>query len=273
MYDIFVAIILGIVEGITEFLPISSTGHLILAERALGFKDVEEMFTVVIQLGAIAAVIWYYRLDLIHKTAGLFKRQAEAIHFWKILALGTIPAAIIGLSLENSLDKVANPFVIALALIIGGIILWIVDHRPVTAAQSNQDEIDFSGMSIKQTLLIGLGQSVAIIPGVSRSGATIVSGLLTGLNRKTATAYSFYLSIPILVMASALKLFKHGDQLSAISGGSLSIIVGLVASFITALLSITWLLRYISRHNFLPFAYYRIALGTLILILIALGIL
>jgi len=272
MYNIFSAVVLGIVEGITEFLPISSTGHLILAQRALQFKDVEDMFTVIIQLGAIAAVIWFYRNDLLQKTAGLIKRDTDAIHFWKILALGTLPAALFGLALENSLRYLTTPLVVAIALIIGGIILYIVDRRPVPVSDHNQDTIDFSGMTIRQSLLIGLGQSVAIIPGVSRSGATIVSGLLTGLSRRTATAYSFYLSIPILVAASALKLVKHGDQLSLISGGPVSIVIGLVVSFITALLSITWLLRYISRHNFVPFAYYRIALGTIILILIVLNI-
>lgn len=268
MYIYFVALLLGIIEGITEFLPISSTGHLILAGEALRFKDTKDLFTVVIQLGAVAAVIWYYRDDLLAKTRGLFRRQQEALEFWKIILLGTIPAGLIGLAIENKMDSLTTPLVVAWALIIGGIILWAVDRKPVPQG-SDAQKIDFSTLSTRKALLVGFGQSVAIIPGVSRSGATIVSGLATGLNRPTATAYSFYLSIPVLVMASALKLIKYGDSLPQLSGGIPALIIGLISAFITALLAITWLLRYISRHNFRPFAYYRIALGLLILALIS----
>lgn len=262
-----IAIFLGLVEGITEFLPISSTGHLILAERATGFKDVKEIFTVVIQLGAIAAVIWFYRVDLLSKVKGLFAGSRSAINFWKLLVIATIPAGIFGLLLERNMSSLATPTVIAWALIIGGIILYLVDRKPVEASDKTlKPEIE--KISTKQALLVGLGQSVAIIPGVSRSGATIVTGLSLGIDRATATAFSFYLSIPVLVLASAYKLLKHPEAIGQISGGPTTLVLGLVAAFITALASISWLLRYVSRHNFKPFAYYRIALGILILVVL-----
>ncbi|MCA9325375.1 undecaprenyl-diphosphate phosphatase [Candidatus Saccharibacteria bacterium] len=268
--DIIIAIILGIVEGVTEFLPISSTGHLIVTEKLLGFHDVQDMFTVVIQLGAILAVIWFYWRDLLEKTLGLFRWDRQAVHFWKLLVTATIPAGIIGLLLNDSMDKLTKPVVVATTLIIGGVILWLVDRKPV---EQTETVADFSKISLKKALLVGLGQSVAIIPGVSRSGATIVTGLATGLNRPTATALSFYLSIPVMVLASGLKLVQNGDQLSQLSGGPIALFVGLVTAFITALFSIKWLLKYISHHNFKPFAYYRIIVGVLIFVLLAVNVL
>lgn len=265
--QILIAIILGIVEGVTEFLPISSTGHLIVSQAFLGFKDVNDMFTVVVQLGAIAAVIWFYRHDLLSKTLGLLRWQPEALAFWKILVLGTVPAGIIGLGVESSLENLTVPIVVAFALIVGGVVLWIVDRKPpVVTGEVSQP--NFDKITPKKALLIGLGQCVAIVPGVSRSGATIVTGLMSGLDRTTATAFSFYLSIPVLVLASAYKLAKYGDQLDQIAGGAPALIAGLIAAFITALASISWLLKYVSRHNFKPFAYYRIIFGVLLLVLI-----
>lgn len=260
---IITAIILGLLEGLTEFLPISSTGHLIVAQRVLNFHDVQDVFTVVIQLGAIAAVVWFYRHDLWSKIIGLFKRDKAALRFWLILVVGTVPAGLIGLALDKHMQAITTPRVVAWALIIGGVILWLVDRKPVPRrAEAPQLE----QVSLKQAVLIGLGQCLAIVPGVSRSGATIVSGLATGLNRATATAFSFYLSIPVLVLASGYKLAAHPDAISQVSGGPAGLIVGLIAAFITALLSVAWLLRYISRHNFRPFAYYRVILGVIILL-------
>lgn len=262
----FIAILLGIIEGITEFLPISSTGHLILAQRATGFQDVKEIFTVVIQLGAIAAVIWFYRNDLANKIKGLVARDQVALNFWKLIIVATIPAGLIGLALEKNLESLATPTVIAWSLIIGGVILWLVDNKPVTGDKAIQPKIE--RISLKQALIVGFGQAVAIIPGVSRSGATIVTGLSLGIDRPTATAFSFYLSIPVLVLASGLKLIKNPEAVTQISGGTLTLVLGLISAFITALLSISWLLRYVSRHNFRPFAYYRILLGTVILLFV-----
>lgn len=268
MLILLIAVLLGIVEGVTEFLPISSTGHLIIAAELTGFQDVKEIFTVVIQTGAIAAVIWFYRQDLSSKVRGLLSRSQSAINFWKLLIIATIPAGVLGLLLEKNLEKIATPTVVAWALIIGGIILWLVDHKPVNKnAKTLSPEIE--KITTKQALLVGLGQSVAIIPGVSRSGATIVSGLSLGIDRATATAFSFYLSIPVLVLASAYKLFKYPEALGQISGGPTALIFGLISAFITAFFSIKWLLRYVSRHNFKPFAYYRIVVGIVILVFIS----
>lgn len=261
------AIILGLVEGITEFLPVSSTGHLIVAQRILNFKDVKDVFTVVIQLGAIAAVIWFYRQDLLAKTTGLIRRERTALNFWKLLVIATIPAGIFGLALDNYTQNLSTPTVVAWALIVGGIILYIVDRKPVTGRlKGRKSEPEIADISLKQAILVGLGQCAAIIPGVSRSGATIVTGLSVGLDRQTATAFSFYLSIPVLVLASGLKLVKNPEALGQISGGPVGLILGIITAFITAFISIAWLLKYVSRHNFKPFAYYRIIIGSLILI-------
>ncbi len=265
------AIILGIVEGITEFLPISSTGHLIVAEHLLGFTDVKDLFTVVIQVGAIAAVVWFYRQDLLEKTVGLFRKQAAALRFWKFLVIATIPAGLFGLALDKSMEKITTPAVVASALIIGGIILWLVDRKPVP--RSHEQAVDFSQLTTKRALLVGLGQCLAIVPGVSRSGATIVSGLATGLSRPTATAFSFYLSIPVLVLASGFKIAKYHGSLSTLSGGVGALAVGMVCAFLTALLAVSWLLHYIAKHNFKPFAYYRIIAGLVIFALLGLHIL
>lgn len=275
MIALFQALLLGIVEGITEFLPISSTGHLIVTQRALGFQDHHDLFAVVIQVGAIAAVVWFYRQDLWQKTSGLLHRDKAAFNFWKILIIGTIPAGILGLAFDNISAAITTPFIVALALIIGGIILWIVDNKPVhtpdDSAGNNLAQLDT--ITAKQALLIGLGQCIAMIPGVSRSGATIVSGLAVRLNRPTATAFSFYLSIPVLVLASLYKLVKYHAEIPAITGGISGILVGLIASFITALLAVSWLLRFITHHNFKPFAVYRIVAGLVILVLLATGLL
>lgn len=270
--QLLIAVILGIVEGVTEFLPISSTGHLIIVQEALNYRDAKDVFTVVIQLGAIAAVIWYFRRDLWAKTAGLFRREPEALLFWKLLAVATVPAGIFGLILDNSMEKITVPGVVAAALIIGGIILWLVDRKPVTD-KDPVTSVQFKDITFRRAVLVGLGQSVAIIPGVSRSGATIVTGLAVGLNRPTATAFSFYLSIPVLVLASGFKLAKYGDSLNAMPGGWAGLAAGVIAAFVTALMAIAWLLKYIAHHNFKPFAYYRIGLGLLILALMAASVL
>lgn len=268
--DIVVAIILGIVEGFTEFLPISSTGHLIVAEKLLGFHDVQDMFTVVVQLGAILAVVWFYWRDLLSKVVGLFQGKKEALHFWVLLVIATIPAGIVGLLLNNFMDGITKPIVVATTLILGGIVLWAVDRKPV---HKTEHAVDLSRISYKEALIMGAGQSVAIIPGVSRSGATIVTGLATGLNRPTATAMSFYMSIPVMILASGLKITKNGDLIGQLPGGSPALIAGVVTAFITALLSVSWLLRYISHHNFKPFAYYRIIAGLVIFVLLATNVL
>jgi undecaprenyl-diphosphatase len=256
-------ILLGIIEGLTEFLPVSSTGHIIVFGYALGFQDAEAIFTVVVQLGAIAAVVWYLRKDLFAKVGGLLRAERASLLFWKLLVIATIPAGIIGLFLDNYMDKFTVPVVVASALIAGGIVLWLVDRRPVTKTPV---EPDLKKISTKQAWVVGLGQCLALIPGVSRSGATIISGLGAGIDRPTATLFSFYLSIPVLVLASGYKLTAHSEAIGDISGGPGMLLVGVAASFVTALLAVSWLLKYISHHNFRPFAYYRIGLGIIILL-------
>lgn len=264
--EILQAILLGIIEGLTEFLPISSTGHLIIAEEYMNFKDTAKVFTVVIQLGAILAVIWYYRKDLFEKITGLFKKSPEAYGFFKNLVIATIPAAIAGFFLEKEFDNFAKPIVVASALIIGAFILLIVDNKAPKPSVS--DKIDLDKLSAKQALGVGIAQCFALVPGVSRSGASIVGGLLGGMNRVSATAFSFYLGIPILGGAGIYKLLKDGSDLSTVSGGGLSIVVGAVSSFIVAVVAVTWLLKYVSTHSFRIFVYYRIILGIAVLALL-----
>lgn len=256
-------IILGIIEGITEFLPVSSTGHVIVAADWLGFNDPKDIFTVVIQFGAIAAVIWHFRRDLAARIGGLVRRDKAAIRFWRLLVIATIPVGIAGLLLESYFDKIAVPLVVASTLIAGGIFLWWLDRRP---GRPIKHEADIDRVSLKQGLLVGLGQCVALVPGVSRAGATIASGLVVGMDRVTATAFSFYLSIPVMTLASGLIIFKNYEEIPDVSGGLSSIAVGMIVSFLVALAFIKWLLHYVSRHTFRPFAFYRIVLGVGILI-------
>lgn len=266
--DIIQAIILGIVEGLTEFLPISSTGHLLVAEKVLNYKDTAEIFTIVIQTGAIFAVIWFYKDDLIHKVAGLFKRDAAILRFWANWIIATIPAGLIGFALKDKITEYSVLWVIGVALLVGGVIIWLIEnyHKAARPAGTNAQ---FERIDVVMALKIGVYQILALIPGVSRSGATIMGGLLSGLDRITATAFSFYLSIPILLLAGAYQLFKGRHELNTVAGGAPAILVGTVVSFITAFVAVKWLLRYVAHHDFKPFAYYRIALGIIILAVLA----
>lgn len=280
MLAIIHAIILGIVEGLTEFLPISSTGHLIVTEHVIGFKDTAELFTVVIQIGAIAAVVWYYRLDLINRITGLFKKDLGAVRFWINLVIATIPAGLFGLALDKTLQKYAVPRIVAISLILGGVALWLIEtyhhqnkrERPRQMGHATAPA-NIDGITAKQALGVGAAQVVSLIPGVSRSGATIVGGLLSGLDRVTATAFSFYLSMPVMILATGYKVMKERDQISQLPGGAAALIVGIVTAFITGLMAVSWLLGYVSRHDFKGFAYYRIGFGFFILLLLGMGFL
>ena len=267
--EIFQAIILGIIEGLTEFLPVSSTGHLIVAEELMGYKDTAEIFAIVVQTGAIFAVIWHYRKDLADKLSGLFSQSQspKAGRFWLNVAVATVPVGLVGFLFEDKITKFTLASVIAWALIAGGILIWLIEtyHQ---AAKNIGEKQQVDKISFLQAVKIGLFQVIALIPGVSRSASTIMGGVLVGLDRVTATAFSFYLSIPILLVVGAYKLISGRDQFETIAGGLPALAVGTAVSFIAALLAIRWLLHYVSNHDFKIFAYYRVILGIIILLVL-----
>lgn len=264
--DILQAIILGIIEGLTEFLPISSTGHLIVAEEYMKFKDPAKTFTIAIQLGAVLAVVWYYRQDLWQKTKGLFAASQKSQRFFVNLALAAIPAGLLGVALSDNFEKYATPRTVAIALIAGAGVLWLVDKK---LPHDKQEKVsDLSDLTVRQVLSVGLVQCLALIPGASRSGSAIVGGLLGGLNRVTATAFSFYLGIIILGGATLYKLWTERADLDAVTGGAASVLVGGVVSFLVALVAVSWLLKYVSSHDFRIFVYWRILLGVVVLVLL-----
>jgi len=257
------AIILGIVEGVTEFLPISSTGHLIIASRVLGFQDTGGAFEIGIQFGAVLAVLWYYGKDLVAQ-AFMVTRDPGVQRFWLAILLAFIPAGIVGFLLADYVTRyLFSPVVVALSLIVGGIVLWVLESIPRKPLAMRLEKV-----TLKQALIVGLAQVAALIPGVSRSGATIVGGMLAGMDRRTATAFSFYLSLPTLGIAT---LYAMTRSLGALDQGIfIDMAVALVVSFVTALISIHWLLRYVSHHSFKGFAVYRILAGAVILLVAAL---
>lgn len=263
--EILQAIVLGIIEGLTEFLPISSTGHLIVASEVMNYKDTAKVFTVVIQLGAIAAVVWNYRKDLISKVVGLIKRDERVLRFWAAWIIATIPGGLFGFFLRDKVSVFAVATTVGIALIVGGIIIWLIETYH-SAAKNFSGHAKFEKITMRKALQVGLFQALAIIPGVSRSGASIMGGLLSGFDRVTAAAFSFYLSIPLLTLAGVYQLSKGDEGLDTVAGGAPAIVAGTLAAFVTALLIIRWLLRYISTHDFKIFAYYRIILGIIILL-------
>ncbi|MCC6707325.1 MAG: undecaprenyl-diphosphate phosphatase [Gammaproteobacteria bacterium] len=253
------AVILGIVEGLTEFLPISSTGHLILAADLLHFNDDKaKVFQMVIQTGAILAVIWEYRARFIDALTGL-GREPAANRFAANILVAFFPAVILGLLFGDYIKAMLfKPVPVAVAFIVGGfVILWAERREHRTHCEVVDD------MSFMDALKIGLAQCCALIPGTSRSGATIIGGLLFGLSRRAATEFSFFLAVPTLVGVAVYDLYKHRELLAWSDLGLFA--VGLVTSFVVAFLCIRWLLRYIMRHDFTVFAWYRIVFGVVVL--------
>lgn len=254
------ALILGIVEGLTEFLPVSSTGHLILAGDLLHFSDEKaKVFEIVIQCGAILAVVWEYRAKFISVLSNL-PTQRSAQRFTLNLLVAFLPIAILGLLLGKAIKAALfKPVPVAIAFIVGAIIiLWAERRKHVVRVDSVDD------MTWRDALTVGFAQCCALIPGTSRAGATIIGGLLFGLSRRAATEFSFFLAVPVLFAASGYELFKHRSLLSADDLGMFA--VGFVFAFVAAFLCVRWLLRYISHHDFTVFAWYRIAFGALVLI-------
>ena len=257
------AAIMGLVEGLTEFLPISSTGHLILAGALLGFDDDKaKVFDIAIQTGAIFAVILVY-WQKIRDTLIALPSQKQAQAFALNVLIAFVPAVVLGLLFGKAIKaNLFTPVVVASTFIIGGfIILWAEARQKNAATAARIQDVD--AMTPMDALKVGLIQCLAMIPGTSRSGATIIGGMLLGLSRKAATDFSFYLAIPTLIGAGVYSLYKERALLSAADVPLFA--VGLVVSFISAWLCIRWLLRYIATHNFNGFAYYRIAFGLVVL--------
>ena len=260
------ALILGIVEGLTEFLPISSTGHLILAGDLLGFNDEKgKLFEIVIQSGAMLAIVWEYRRRFGGVLAGLGHDPA-ARRFVANLVIAFIPAALLGLALGGFIkQQLFQAVPVAIAFIAGGfVILWVERRR----LPMRVEEVD--AMTWLDALKVGCAQALALIPGVSRSGATIIGGMLFGLSRRAATEFSFFLAVPTLIAAGAYDLYRHRHLL--VEGDLGMFAVGGVSAFVSAFLCVRWLLRYISTHDFTLFAWYRIAFGVVVLVTAHAGI-
>lgn len=255
-----IALLLGIVEGVTEFIPVSSTGHLILATELLGFDANRwAAFNVIIQLGAILAIVALYWRTFWAVLEGMLKGSAVSWRFVRNIAIAFIPSAILGLLLINQIEALlGNAMVVAVALIVGGIAILIIER-----VTKPGEIVGVAEMPMGKVLGIGLIQCLAMVPGVSRSGATILGGLSLGVERRTAAEFSFFLAIPTMVGATTLELVKHHDTLFAgASGvGFGAVAVGFVTSFIVAIVVVKAFVHYISRHGFAPFAWYRIAVG------------
>ncbi|MDB5803261.1 MAG: Undecaprenyl-diphosphatase [Betaproteobacteria bacterium] len=253
------AALLGIVEGLTEFLPVSSTGHLILAGQLVGFTgDKAKLFEIVIQGAAILAVVWEYRARFIGALTGL-GRQRLANRFALNLTIAFIPLAVLGLLFNKAIKAhLFNAYTVAFAFIIGGIIILVVERNPRRPRVMEVDD-----MRPLDALKLGLAQCFGLFPGMSRSGSTIIGGMLFGLSRKTATEFSFFLAVPTLVAATLYSLYKERHLLAAADWGLW--LVGAATAFVSAFICVRWLIRYISGHDFKPFAWYRIAFGLVVL--------
>jgi len=252
------AAFLGVVEGLTEFLPISSTGHLIIAGELIGFTgEKAKVFEVAIQLGAILGVAWDCRIRLWRVATGF--RNAVEQRFIVNLIIAFLPAAIVGLTFHHQIKQyLFSPLTVAIALIVGGIGILVIERLPIQTRINNLDQI-----GARDAFKIGVAQVFALFPGISRAGATIMGGLIAGLNRTTATEFSFFLAIPVMVAATAFELY--GNMSGMTRDDVLAFAVGFVMSFITAVIVVKLFLRFVSNHDFTVFAWYRIIFGTLVL--------
>lgn len=265
MWDIIKSIILGIVEGLTEFLPVSSTGHLILVNQWISFsEDFTVLFDIFIQIGAILAVVVYFRKDIFpEKVKGLVEKSY--IEFWLKIITAFIPAVILGLLFADFIEeKLFNPVTVTITLFVGGILLILLDRKDRAFKISSVKE-----MSFKIALFIGLFQCLAMIPGTSRSAATIIGALLLGASRKLAAEFSFYLAIPTIIGASAYSLMK--THLEFNSHDIIVLATGFIVSFLVAMVVIKFLMNFIKKHSFVVFGYYRIALASIMFLWLILG--
>ncbi len=265
----FEAVVLGLIQGLTEFLPISSSAHILIVSQLLGWRDPGAAFTAVIQIGTEAAVIVYFRRDLLRIARAWIHsvrtRQGspESRLGWYII-VGTIPIVVLGVAFTRQIETAArNLWLVASVLIVFGIVLGVVDRWGSKSRSLN-------AMTSRDGLILGFGQALALIPGVSRSGATISTGLALGYTREAAARYSFLLAIPAVLGAGFYEASKIGSDASVAWGPTLT---ATAISFLVGYTVIAWLLRYISTHSFLPFVLYRVALGSLVLVLLATGVL
>jgi undecaprenyl-diphosphatase len=262
MHALLNALLLGVVEGLTEFLPISSTGHLIVVSSWLGMADEKsKVFEIVIQLGAILAVCWEFRVRIARAFAGLAADPVQQ-RFAANLFVAFLPAAIVGLALQSQIKKyLFNPTSVAIALAVGGLVIFAIERW--YARKGAPRVLSMYDMTWKDALLVGLAQCFSLIPGTSRSGATIMGGMVFGLSRAVATEFSFFLAIPIMFAATGYELVKYRALLSR---DDLAVFaVGFGVSFVAALLAVKGLIRYVAHHDFRAFAWYRIALGIVVL--------
>ncbi|MCS6892053.1 MAG: undecaprenyl-diphosphate phosphatase [Rhodovarius sp.] len=260
------AILMGVVEGLTEFLPISSTGHLILLGHAIGFRGPPgKVFEIAIQLGAILAVVVLYLPKLLHVARGMWRPGTGERAYAVAILLAFLPALVLGATLHGPITALLfNPWVVAAALILGGVAIILIERRMRTPRILHVAEIGPG-----QALLIGLGQALAMIPGTSRSGATIIAALLLGVERRAAAEFSFILAVPTMLAAAAYALFKARDDLSL--DGLWLIAAGFATAFVVAALVVRAMIAFIGRIGFTPFGWYRIALGVAVLLLLTVG--
>jgi len=254
-------VILGIVEGVTEFLPVSSTGHLILASRLLGFDPAAwKLFNIVIQLGAILAIVVLYWRTFVSVIVGMAKGNGGSWRFVRNVVIAFIPAAIIGFALHKQIEALlGHAEVVAVALIVGGIAILIIEHLAKTVTVRS-----VAAMPVRSAVGIGLAQCLAMVPGVSRSGATIMGALALGVERRTAAEFSFFLAVPTMFGATALELWKNRALLDA--GQVHDIAIGFVVAFVVAVVVVRAFVAVIGRYGFAPFAWYRIAVGVAALV-------
>ncbi|GAA5088647.1 undecaprenyl-diphosphate phosphatase [Paenalcaligenes hermetiae] len=271
------ALILGIIEGFTEFIPVSSTAHLLLLAEWIQFpSDENKVFEVVIQFGSILAVIWLFRARIVQLLTGVIQGDKTEQLFLRNLILAFLPAAVIGaLAIKYIKMLFHSPLVFVFTLVGGGLIMLWVERKPAYAKHAQNPSIDtatsakataFSMEEItwKQALVVGFAQCLAMVPGTSRSGATIIGGMLAGIQRKTATEFSFFLAMPTMLAATVYDLYKNGAALNP--DQTVGIVVGFVAAFFSALFLVKAVLRFVSKHTYRPFAWYRIGLGAVVLL-------
>jgi len=262
--SLLTALLLGVVEGLTEFLPVSSTGHLIVAGSLLGYTgDRAKVFEIFIQSGAMLAIVWEYRRRFGAVLGGL-GRDPAARRFALNLVVAFVPAGLAGFALGAAIKgALFAPVPVAVAFIAGAfVILWVERRQRTRPASVRVAEVD--DMTALDALKVGMAQCFALIPGTSRSGATIIGGMLFGLSRKAATEFSFFLAVPTLVAAGAYSMWKSRALLDAADLPAFG--VGFVASFVAAFVCVRWLIRWVAHHDFVPFAWYRIAFGAVVLI-------